>query len=194
MVQTALRTAIHRFSPLPDGDWAALLPHLQEKTLAKGELFAREGKRANEIGLLLEGSMRHYYTHEGEERTTYFYFEGHFVAAYISCITGTPSQLTIEALTPCRLISFPYSALAALFRQSHAWERFGRLVAEYLAIGLEERMVGLLTLTPEERYRQLLHSSKQKILERIPQQYIASYLGITPVSLSRIRARLSRES
>ncbi|HEY0356729.1 MAG TPA: Crp/Fnr family transcriptional regulator, partial [Flavisolibacter sp.] len=66
-------------------------------------------------------------------------------------------------------------------------------VAEYLAMGLEERMTGLLMLSPEERYRQLLQSNKQKILERIPQQYIASYLGITPVSLSRIRNRFQKK-
>lgn len=73
------------------------------------------------------------------------------------------------------------------------WERFGRLVAEYLAIGLEERMAGLLILSPEERYLELLESNKQKIVERIPQHYIANYLGITPVSLSRIRKRVIKK-
>ena len=63
-------------------------------------------------------------------------------------------------------------------------------MAEYLAIGLEERMAGLLTMSPEERYLRLLEGNKQKIIERIPQHYIASYLGITAVSLSRIRKRL----
>jgi CRP-like cAMP-binding protein len=60
-------------------------------------------------------------------------------------------------------------------------------------MGLEERMAGLLMLSPEERYQQLLNSNKQKILERLPQHLVANYLGITPVSLSRIRNRIQKK-
>ena len=74
-----------------------------------------------------------------------------------------------------------------------AWQRFGRMIAEYLGIGLEERMVSLLIETPEERYINLLRSNKKKIIERIPQHYIANYLGITPVSMSRIRKRILKK-
>jgi CRP-like cAMP-binding protein len=88
-------------------------------------------------------------------------------------------------------LSFPYKVLLDLYRQSPAWQAFGRLIAEYIAMGLEERMVSLLLQSPEERYRELLGGSKKKIVEQIPQQYIANYLGITPVSMSRIRKRLT---
>jgi CRP-like cAMP-binding protein len=137
--------------------------------------------------------MRHYYTRDGEEKTTYFYFENHLVSSYFSAITGKPSELTIEALTDSRLLTFPYAHLKSLYDQSPKWERFGRLLAEYVAMGLEERMAGLLMMSPEERYLQLLQGNKQKIIERIPQHYIANYLGITPVSLSRIRKRLGEK-
>ena len=189
----ALRDYIQRFVSLPDEDWQWLVPHIQECFLEKNEFLVREGRRSGEIGFLLKGNMRHFYTKDGEEKTTYFYFENNLVADYIGCITGKPSQLSIEALSPCFLLTFRYEVLKELFNKSHSWERFGRLVAEYLAMGLEERMTGLLMLSPEERYRQLLQSNKQKILERIPQQYIASYLGITPVSLSRIRNRFHKK-
>ena len=188
-----LRNAIARFVPLSDEDWELLLPCLQERSLPKHGHFATEGKLAHDVGLLLEGNMRHYYTRDGQEKTTYFYFEGHFVSGYLSCITRTPSQLTIEAMTDCRLITFRYSDLKALYERSHTWERFGRLIAEYIAIGLEERMTGLLMLSPEERYMQLVQGNKTKILERVPQHYISSYLGITPVSLSRMRKRLMKK-
>jgi CRP-like cAMP-binding protein len=137
--------------------------------------------------------MRHYYTRDGEEKTTYFYFENSFVTDYISCITGKQGLLSVEAMTETTLIVFHCAVLKELYNQSHVWERFGRLVAEYLGAGLEERMVGLLTLSPEERYHQLLSSNKQKILERVPQHHIANYLGITPVSLSRIRNRAAKK-
>jgi CRP-like cAMP-binding protein len=187
-----LRQAVRRFMPMEEVDFQLLVPHLEAVNFKKGECLVREGKVSNIIGLLLVGSMRHYYTRDGEERTTYFYFEQHFVASYISCLTGKPSELTIEALTDCRLLVFPYTVLKKLYNESHAWERFGRLIAEYLAMGLEERMVSLLMLSPEERYEALLQSHRHKILERVPQHYIANYLGITPVSLSRIRSRVSK--
>jgi CRP-like cAMP-binding protein len=80
-----------------------------------------------------------------------------------------------------------------LFDKSMAWQKFGRLIAEYLTVGLEERMVSLLLQSPEERYLDLLNSNRKKILERVPQHYIANYLGITPVSMSRIRNRLTKK-
>lgn len=187
-----LRKHLQQFVPLSDADWQALLPHLRIKKLTKGECLEQEGRKARHIGFVLEGNMRHFYTHAGEEKTTYFYFENMLVASYISCLTGQPSLLTIEALTDMELIVFPYAVMQTLYDKSPVWERFGRLLAEYLAMGLEERMVGLLNLSPEERYLQLVNSNKKRILERIPQHYIANYLGITPVSLSRIRNRVHK--
>jgi CRP-like cAMP-binding protein len=186
---TPLRTSIEKFIPLTDDEWQMLVPALEIRQLKKRVRLAEEGKVADEVGFVMEGMMRHFYTKDGEEKTTYFYFENHFVCSYISCITKQPSQLTIEALSDCELIVFPYHKLTGLFAKSITWQKFGRLIAEYIAIGLEERMVGLLMLSPEERYLQLIHGNKRKIIERVPQHYIANYLGITPVSLSRIRNR-----
>jgi CRP-like cAMP-binding protein len=183
------RQNLQRFVSFSDIDWDLIVPHLIEKQFKKNQLFAQEGKKAKDIAFVLEGNLRQCYSKDGEEKTTYFYFENHLMSSYMSCITGQPSQLSIEALTDSRLLIFTYPILQSLYTQSQQWEKFGRLIAEYIAIGLEERMVGLLMLSPEERYHQLLKSNKQKILERIPQHYIANYLGITPVSLSRIRKR-----
>lgn len=189
-----LRQHIHRFVALPEADWNLLLPHLAERTLQKGALFATAGKKANHIAFVLEGNLRQFYPQDnGEDKTTYFYFENHLMSSYVSCITGQPSALSIEALTNCRLLVFGYDALQQLYKQNMQWQLFGRLVAEWLAIGLEERMVDLLTLSPEQRYLRLLQSNKQKIIERIPQHYIANYLGVTPVSLSRIRNRMNKK-
>ncbi len=187
-----LRQQIERFTPLTDIEWAMLTPHLSVRTIKKHQLFVEEGKQAHEVALVLEGSFRQFYTNDGEEKTTYFYFEGHLMSGYMSCMTHTPSRLTIEALSNARYVVFPYTVLTDLFDRSITWQKFGRMIAEYIAIGLEDRMVSLLTQSPEERYMALLESNKKKILDRIPQQYIANYLGITPVSLSRIRNRIMR--
>lgn len=188
-----LKAAIQRFVPITAEEWAPLAQVLRYRSLARSEQWIGEGQKEQFVGIVLEGSLRHYYTRDGEEKTTYFYFEHHLISSYFSAITGKPSQLTIEALTDTRLLAFPYSRLAALYDQFPTWQRFGRLLAEYIALGLEERMAGLLMMSPEERYLQLLQGNKQKIIERVPQHYIANYLGITPVSLSRIRKRLGEK-
>lgn len=183
---------IARFIVLSDEDWGLLVPHLRLVSIRKHALFAREGRVADEVAFVLEGMFRQFYTKDGEERTTYFFFENHLLSAYMSCLTGQPSLVTIEALSEGQYLSFPYAVLSQLFEQCMAWQKFGRLLAEYLGLGLEERMVSLLLLSPEERYRDLLMGPRKKILERVPQHYIANYLGITPVSLSRIRNRVAR--
>ena len=188
-----LRKQITAFSTITDTDWEMLLPFLELKQLRKNELFIAEGKRANEIGLVITGMFRQYYTKDGEEKTTYFFFEQHFISAYISCITGNPSLITIEALSDASYVSFSFTKMNELLNSSMAWQKFGRLIAEYTMTGLEERMVSLLLQSPEERYVELLNSNKIKIMERIPQHYIANYLGITPVSMSRIRNRLLKK-
>lgn len=189
----SFRKLIEQFVKLTDEEWDLMVPHLSEKVIKKNDYMIREGQIGKELGYVVAGDMRHFYTRDGEEKTTYFYFENALVGPYMSCVTGQPSQLSIEALTETRLLVFPYTAMKSLYAQRHTWEKFGRVMAEYLAIGLEERMVGLLMLSPEERYVQLLQSNKAKILERIPQHLIANYLGVTPVSLSRIRNRILKK-
>lgn len=188
-----LRNAIEKFVTLTDAEWDLLVPYLEIRTLKKHALFSEIGTVANEVGFVLDGMLRHYYIHDGSEKTTYFYFENHLVASYFSCIHKKPSLLSIEALSDCKLIVFSYTALQDLFEKNKTWKKFGRLLAEYLASGLEDRMVGLLTLSPEERYMELIKGNKAKIIERIPQHYIANYLGLTPVSLSRIRNRVMKK-
>ena len=188
-----LRQQIEQFVPLTDDDWNLLAPHLTVSTIKKHALFAEEGRISTEVGFVIEGMFRQFYTKDGDERTTYFFFENHFLSAYISCLTGKPALITIEALSDSTYIGFPYAVLKNLFEQRMVWQKFGRLIAEYLTIGLEERMASLLLLSPEERYLDLLEGSKKKILERVPQHYIANYLGITPVSMSRIRNRIQKK-
>lgn len=183
---------IESFTKISEGDWQMLLPHLTVKKIKKNHLFSEQGKKADEVGFIIEGMFRQFYIKDGEEKTTYFFFENHFISSYISCITGSPSLITIEALSDSTYIGFPYRVLTGLFEQSMNWQRFGRLIAEYLTIGLEQRMVGLLLKSPEERYLELLQGNRKKIIERVPQHYVANYLGITAVSMSRIRNRIMK--
>jgi len=192
--ESALRLRQHltQFVPLSDEDWSLLEPHLRLVPLARHAVFTEQGRLATEVGFVLDGMFRQYYTKDGEERTSYFFFEDQLIGGYFSSLTGRPSLVTIEALSAGHCLTFPYGVLVDLFDQCRAWQQFGRRFAEYLAVGLEERMVSLLLLSPAERYQALLASGDPRILARVPQHYIANFLGVTPVSLSRIRNRTSR--
>lgn len=186
-----LRHYLTHFIELTDPEWLALEKQLTIKTIPKKEFLVQKGQKTTQIGFLLSGSFRVFYDKDGEEWTTYFCFENSLVAAYMSCITGQPSTLSIQALEDCQLLVFEYQTLTDLYQQFPVYETFGRKLAEYLFMGLDVRLAEQLILSPEERYLKFLGSpAKRKIIERIPQQYIASYLGITPVSLSRIRRRI----
>lgn len=189
-----LRAYIRRFVPLSDAAWAPLAAALQPRRLARKQYFVREQETCHDVALLLSGACRLFYTRpDGEEKTTYFFFENHLMASYASCLAGQASPLALQAMVPTELLVFPYAVLRGLYDEWPVYERFGRLMAEYHLIGTDLRLTEFLTQSPEERYRALLRSHKTKILERVPQHYIASYLGVTPVSLSRIRARVPAE-
>jgi CRP-like cAMP-binding protein len=192
--ESALRLRQHltQFVPLSDDDWSLLVPHLRLVTLARHAVFVEQGLVAADVAFVLDGMFRQYYIKNGEERTSYFFFEDQLMGGYFSSLTGRPSLVTIEALSAGCCLTFPYAVLADLFGQRMAWQQFGRRFAEYLAVSLEERMVSLLLLSPAERYEALLASGDPRILARVPQHYIANFLGVTPVSLSRIRNRTSR--
>ncbi|MCB2410129.1 Crp/Fnr family transcriptional regulator [Hymenobacter lucidus] len=189
-----LRAYLLRFVPtLTEAEWAPLAAALRPVYLPRGAHFVQAGHYRPEVALLLRGACRLYYPRpDGEERTTYFFFENHLLADYPGCLTGQPSQLSIQALTDTKLVVFDYAVLRRLYDEVPAYERFGRLLAEYHLLGTDARLVEQLLLSPEERYRALLASGKTKILERVPQHLVANYLGITAVSLSRIRARVNR--
>ena len=187
-----LRQHVSHFVQLTDDEWEALVPHLTINTLPKHQYFIQQGSPATQIGFVLTGQFRQFYTRDGQERTTYFFVEDQLVGAYMSCVTGRPSPVTIQAMSDVTYLGFPYAVLQALFQQFANWQLFGRLLAEYIMVALEERMASLLLLSPEERYLDLLEGDQRKLLQQIPQHYLANYLGITPVSLSRIRNRISR--
>ena len=125
-----------------------LLPHVRLVSLARHGVFAEQGRVANEVAFALAGMSRQFYTKDGEERTSHFFFENQLVGAYFSSLTGRPSLVTIEALSEAHCLILPYAVLGELFAQRMAWQPLGRRLAEYLAVGLEERVVSLLLLSP----------------------------------------------
>jgi CRP-like cAMP-binding protein len=194
-MKTMLRTIMSQTIPIDQDEWEAFEPHIFTKKIKKRENLIKEGQICTEISLVLRGALRQYHLVDGEEKTTFFHFENHFACNYESFLTQQPSDITIEALEDCEVLYFSAETLKRLYRLYPKYEVFGRLIAENVYLCAMERLKTFLLKSPEERYRKFLTTLESDIiLERVPQHYIASYLGITPVSLSRIRARLSRQN
>ena len=157
---------------------------VQNKTL-----LLREGETAKKIFFIKKGCLRMWMNHEGKEITFQFFFENEMVASIESFRSNKPGILNIETLEPSELLvitkknfEFLFSELPELkdFLLETAFTRFAHYTKLY---------VSFLKNNPVERYMDLLRNDP-RIIQRIPQHYIASYLGITPVSLSRIRNKI----
>jgi CRP-like cAMP-binding protein len=186
------RRYLETFISFTDEEWQIFQSHLRFKNLRKKESFFPAYKVCNEIGFIVSGVVRYYVVKDGNEITNYFSFANEMVSSYKSFLTRKPGQTTLQALEDTELITLSYDAMQELYNHpllGYKMERFGRLTGEYLACCYEDRVLSFVTQTPEERYLQLMENGKA-IIQNIPQHYIANFLGITPVSLSRIRKRI----
>jgi CRP-like cAMP-binding protein len=184
-----LRQYLSRFIQLTDEEFNNFTEKLAVKKLKRRELFFREGEVCKQVAFINTGCLRYYYVIDGEERTGQFFFENSFYTDYESFLAQKPSTQNIEALEKTQLLLLKRTDLYTLYEQNPKFERFGRLMAENAYLGLRHRNTQLLNLSPEERYLELIRE-RPKVMERIPQHYIASYLGIQAPSLSRIRKRI----
>ena len=189
---TLYREYLERYITFSQEEWDVFVQHLTFSKLKKKQHFVTADAVCNKFGFLVSGAVRYYHLINGDDITSYFSFEQEFTSSYKSFVTQTPTITYIQALEETLLINTSYQAMQQMLAHPlHAYkiERFGRLIAEHYLCCYEDRMASFITQSPEERYLQLLQTGKD-ILQRMPQHYIAHYLGITPVSLSRIRKRI----
>ncbi|MGZ3750253.1 MAG: Crp/Fnr family transcriptional regulator [Mucilaginibacter sp.] len=186
------RENLKKYIDFNEAEWILFIQHLSFSSLKKKHYFAVPEKVCDKVGFIVTGAIRYFHIKDGQDITGYFSFENEFVSSYKSYLTGLPGYTYIQALEDTSLITFTKKDMDQMLANpmlAYKMERFGRLVAENYLCCYEDRVVSFLTQTPEERYMQLLTTGKD-ILKRMPQHYIAHFLGITPVSLSRIRRRV----
>jgi CRP-like cAMP-binding protein len=170
--------------------WDELAPKLTSVTLAKNEFLLPVGAVCQHLGLVVEGTLRTFYVDSaGRDVSFLFHWTGQFFTNYESVLTSQPSTLAIQALEPTRVMIIHRNDLFALYETSMYWQRFGRHLADQIFLTARKRIDDLLFLSPEERYLALL-TQHPTVFQKIPQKYIATYLGVTPQSLSRIRKRI----
>ena len=155
---------------------------------AKTELVSYD-KRADELFFMLKGCIRKYYIKDGEQITINIMTENNFIGAFDSFVTGTKSKETIECLEPCEMLILKRTDLDRLYKEIPLMNEFVRKILEQTLIQFQQALTSFILDNPEERYTKLLIQNPE-ILQRIPQHMLATYLGITATSLSRIRKRI----
>lgn len=164
------------------------------RLLDKRELLVRQGERADVVGYIAEGMLRHIRIDSaGNEHIMGYSFERGLVGEYSACLCRRPSLVNLQALTPARLYLIRYERLEAWWASSPERERLGRRLAEQLFVMSYRRLLDSYCTTPEERYRDLMRRYPT-LKERVPLKEIASYIGVTPETVSLIRRRLLREN
>jgi CRP-like cAMP-binding protein len=184
-----LRQFARRFLDPSEIEWRAFRDSLTRRFLKKGELLSQAGEVCSHVSFINSGSFRVFLEVNDQEINKHFFFEHEFASDYCSFLARSPGLLNIKALEDVELMELSYEKVQALYEQFPVWQKFGRLIAESLYIHVARRTQELLLRTPEEMYIKLIEE-QSPIIARIPQQYIASYLGIQPETLSRIRKRI----
>ena len=167
---------------------SALGDALKAKEYLKGTYILKEGSTSRNLYFLETGCIRGFYRLEDKEITHWFGFENDFVTSFHSFITQRPAVENLQALEDSVLWGISYEALYKLYDEFPEIERLGRMACEKYYIRLEERYINSQFKTAAERYMQLLESNGE-FLQRIPLGHIASYLGISQETLSRIRSK-----
>ena len=182
-----------KFAALTEKDIADSRAFWKARKIKKGDFFNMQFMVCNDLGLVVRGIFRIYYSHPetGEETNIFFFSENQFVVSFRSFVTRIACHYFIQAMEDSDIIFISYRDLTALYESHPNWARFGRLLAEQFFTYSQTRTEELLFLSPEQRYIRVLEEHPN-IINRIPAYHIASFLGITNPSLSRIRKRIQR--
>ena len=175
---------------MTEKDWQIFSSKLIRKELPKKHLLLKAGHTEKYLSFVEKGIIRFYIPKEENDLTFTFIFENAFVSAYESFLTKQPTTYNVETLTQTTIWRLSFDDLQTVYQETEIGSTIGRKSAENLFLKKSKRELSLLTQTAEQRYLDLF-TEQAHLLKLIPLKYIASYIGITPQALSRIRKRIS---
>jgi len=185
-----VRRTIERYVRLGDDDWSRIAPCWSECAFSKGAFIAKVGQVEDRFYIVDSGVQRMSFPYDGGDICVGFSYDGSWSGAFDSFVNRQPGRFDVRALTDSVLLGITHTDLNRLYDEVPAMERFGRLILEELVVGRATREIEQLSLTAEERFDRLVKRSP-KLLQLVPQKDIASYLRMTPETLSRLRAKRS---
>jgi CRP-like cAMP-binding protein len=181
-----------RFMPVDNEMFESMSSYAETLVVPRGTMWVRQDRPSTHVAVIVQGLFRAVYSADGDDVTYGFYYAPGFVTEYAGFVKQGPARFSIEALEDCRIVQWSHAAIQQLYSLGPKGERLGRLIAEEVFVGFMDRTMELLLYSPEERYSRMV-ARNSTLLQRVPLYMIAEYLGITPESLSRIRARMARK-
>jgi CRP-like cAMP-binding protein len=188
MINNLLQSIQHVIT-LSDDEINVVKTLFKGKAYQKGAFFLADGQVCKNAGFIEKGLIRYYINDDGEEKTYEFGKENDFVCNYESFLPQVPSNKIIQALEDSVIWQISFADLQVFYQSVAGGERFGRIVIEQVFIQLLAALGSLYTDTPEQRYLKFLNEHPD-LQQRVSQYHIASYVGVKPQSLSRIRKRI----
>lgn len=186
-----LKNFIRQIIPISDKEFDETVTVFQAQTLQKGDFFVKQGKVCRQIAFINKGILRTFYLNDkAEETTSCFCTENSLTTSYKSFILQQPSTLSIQALEDTELLVINFENLQKLYSTSIVWQNIGRAFAEREYIVMEQYASVLNNETAKEKYLRLL-KEQPTVLQKATIEDIASYLGITRRTLSRIRREIA---
>ena len=169
-------------------NWGKFRDLLKEREIPSKTILLNEGEIATQVHFIKKGCIREWFNKDGKDITFQFFFEGQPIASLDSFINNQPSKFTIESIEPTNLFSLSKENFEQLYRLYPEFkEGFQEFIFQRFT-NYSQLFLSRIKDTPQERYEDLIKNHPE-IIKRVPQHYIASYLGITPISLSRIKNR-----
>jgi len=178
---------ISDYIPLDDEDTDLIGSFFKYETVEKGTTLVEAGKVTDKAFFILSGYLRYFkVVDSGEELVIHLYAPDNFATSLNSFFSGKKSEEVLQAITDCEILCISKADLEKLYSTNYKWQSFGRKLMESFLIEKEERIIDQISLPAHDRYLKLM-KNQPDIIQNVPVKYIASFIGIKPESLSRIR-------
>jgi len=165
-----------------------IISRFKIKQVKKVQLILKRGQVAHQYYYIKSGALRFFFGEPDAQITAWVVFENEFLTELSSLNPQKPTRFNIEAIEDTELIFIDKPGMEELYQQFSAWQQFGRITWEAMAVRMIDQIISFQTLSAEERYLEFL--AKSELVQRVPVKQIATFLGITPNALSRIRKNI----
>jgi len=185
----AFKAYLGKVFPMSNEDFELAAKTLKTEQIQKGEHLVQIGHRCNMVAFVVSGIFRIYFLKDGTEVNTCFCVENSITSSFASLTSGEVSEEGIQALEDSTIVTLSRDDLLELYSKSQTWQAIGRMLTEKECLRLSDRAGSLSFDTALEKYKKLLNTQPE-VVNRVAVKEIASYLGVTRETLSRIRAKV----